>query len=65
MKDTPIVEDIQVQDTPIVEEIPKSVYENGPDAIWVLHQITLGDLLISTLLLVLIIFIVISRVVRR
>lgn len=54
-----------MQENAIVEDIPKTLYENGPEIIVVLHQITLGDLLISTLLLVLIIFIVISRLVRR
>lgn len=49
-----------------VEWRPYSPFSTGGNGIInVIHEITLGDLLISTLLLALIVFVVISRIVRR
>lgn len=42
-----------------------SSFTSGDGMINIIHEITLGDLLISTLLLVLIVWQVISRLVRR
>lgn len=42
-----------------------SSYTSGDGLINVIHEITLGDLLISTLLMVLIVWQVVSRLVRR
>jgi hypothetical protein len=39
--------------------------ETGKGQIQVIHEITLGDLLISTTLVAMLIFMVISRVIRR
>jgi hypothetical protein len=44
---------------------PKTVIETSKGFIEVIHEITLGDLLISTSLVAILIFMVLSRVIRR
>jgi hypothetical protein len=44
---------------------PKTVILTSKGTIEVIHEITLGDLLISTTLVAMLIFMVISRVIRR
>jgi hypothetical protein len=42
-----------------------TVFETDKGNIHIIHEITLGDLLVSTILAALLIFVVISRVIRR
>lgn len=50
----------------MIEVMPYSVYDAGKEAkIVVLHQITLGDILIATLLLALITFVVLKVIVDK
>jgi len=42
-----------------------TVFETDKGEIHIIHEITLGDLLISTLLAATLIFLVISKVIRR
>lgn len=50
----------------MIEVMPYSIYEAGKEAkIVVLHQITLGDILIATLLLALITFVVLKVIVDK
>jgi hypothetical protein len=44
---------------------PKTVILTSKGTIEVIHEITLGDLLISTTLVAMLIFMVLSRVIRR
>lgn len=50
----------------MIEVMPYSIYDAGKEAkIVVLHQITLGDMLIATLIVALITFIVVKEVVEK
>lgn len=50
----------------MIEVMPYSIYDAGKEAkIVVLHQITLGDILIATLLLALITFVVLKVIVDK
>jgi|GEM_PF-3105602 hypothetical protein len=42
-----------------------TVFETEKGVIHIIHEVTLGDLLVSTLLAALLIFVVISKVIRR
>jgi hypothetical protein len=44
---------------------PKTVIETSKGFIEVIHEITLGDLLIATTLVAMLMFMVLSRVIRR
>lgn len=55
----------QTMSDPVIMVRPLTVVDTDKGMIHVIHEITLGDLLICTLLLALISFLVISRIVRR
>lgn len=44
---------------------PFTEFETPEGTLHVIHEVSLGDLLISTLILCLIVFVVVARVVRR
>lgn len=49
---------------PVSDIRPLTTFETGKGTLQVIHEITLGDLLISTLLLALIIFTVLARIIK-
>ena len=48
-----------------VDQREKTIFETDKGEIHVIHEITLGDLLVSTSLAILIIVMFLSRVIRR
>lgn len=63
MEDSPVLEEPQIVVPVETREMTRIDTDKG--AIHVIHEITLGDLLVSTSIVAILIFLVISRVIRR
>lgn len=63
MEDSPVLEEPQIVVPVETREMTRIDTDKGE--IHVIHEITLGDLLVSTSIVAILIFLVISRVIRR
>jgi hypothetical protein len=59
------VEENDVVVTSPIDPREMTIFETEKGNIHIIHEITLGDLLVSTILAALLIFVVISRIIRR